>query len=101
MRVYFVAGELDLQWNAETGFSDWQALKVLPEAQGVWVFDRPVIPDGVGPRPYGGFTCVTVDADPVELSKYELPPSPAGYRQWRVPAAILNRCPRTTFAYEP
>lgn len=57
---------------------------------GVWVADSPLD----GNEGASGDDLLAVELPEADLARYELSEDGRGYREWCVPAAVLNRWPR-------
>jgi hypothetical protein len=88
------------------GFRDWSGSYGLADAvegtalilTGVFISDRPLsandgAPVNWGDAPGDGVFEVTIPDD-VDFAEYELIEEGKGYREWCVPAELLNRFPR-------
>ena len=98
MNVYHVTSAKNAKGITSNGFRDSTGRYMTAnDYTGVWVSDSPLDINEMG----GAFdACFEIEIEENIISKYEWIEDEKTYREWLVPATILNRYPRRIMSQE-
>jgi len=92
MTVYHVTSVESAEAIREHGFADaTDTYLTRSEYTGIWVSDSPLNVNDMGGA---SDVCFEVETTEDSISEFEWVEEAKTYREWLVPAEVLNRCPR-------
>lgn len=107
MKLYHTTSAMSAEAILRDGFADTTGYygclrdtEPLPFT-GVWFADRPVgVSEGCADEPVLGAPVFVVEMNEAAISDYEIGDSPQTYREWCLPAELVNPRPRRVI-YDP